>query len=110
MDGGSATRGVSHRYLLPVIGAHASDLEQPMLLYPKSANGTLKHLLLKSRDAHNKGLHVSFVFCLITSFFLQTVFYVTIQDLVLISEQISRGMYHLTRKGLVHKDLATRNI
>lgn len=50
MEGGAATRGVAHRHLLPLIGAHASDLEQPMLLYPKSSLGTLKSLLLKTRE------------------------------------------------------------
>ncbi len=52
LEGGSVTRGVSHRHLLTLIGAHASDLEQPMLLYPKSTYGTLKGLLLRSRDNH----------------------------------------------------------
>lgn len=55
LDGGAATRGVSHRHLLPLIAAHASDLEQPMLLYPKTAYGTLKSMLLQSREVH-KGL------------------------------------------------------
>jgi RYK receptor-like tyrosine kinase len=99
LEGGGATRGVSHRHLLPVVGAHASDTEKPMLLYPKSCQGTLKGLLLKSRDIHKgpaPGSHG-------TS-------YLTTHDLVYISEQIARGMYHLTRKGFVHKDLATRNI
>ena len=50
MEGGAATRGVIHRHLLPLIGAHASDLEQPMLLYLKSSFGTLKTLLLKTRE------------------------------------------------------------
>ena len=33
------------------------------------------------------------------------------QDMVFISAQIARGMYHLSRKGgIIHKDLAARNI
>ena len=65
MEGGAATRGVVHRHLLPLIGAHASDLEQPMLLYPKSSFGTLKTLLLKTREGggimlpgNNVSIHV----------------------------------------------------
>ena len=54
LEGGAITRGVTHRYLLPLIAAHASDLEQPMLLYPKTTYGTLKTLLLKSRESHKK--------------------------------------------------------
>ena len=34
----------------------------------------------------------------------------TTQDLVFMAGQISRGMYHLTKKGLTHRDLAARNI
>ena len=49
LEGGSATRGVSHRHLLPLLAAHASDLEQPMLLFPKTVHGSLKSLLLHSR-------------------------------------------------------------
>ncbi|XP_019853782.1 PREDICTED: tyrosine-protein kinase RYK-like [Amphimedon queenslandica] len=101
LEGGAATRGVIHRHLLPLIGAHASDLEQPMLLYPKSSFGTLKTLLLKTREGggimlpgNNSGQCT----------------YISTHDLVFISEQVARGMYHLTRKGQVHKDLACRNI
>ena len=33
------------------------------------------------------------------------------QDMVSVSAQIARGMYHLSKKGgIVHKDLAARNI
>ena len=49
LEGGSATRGVAHRHLLPLLAAHASDLEQPMLLFPKTVHGSLKSLLLQSR-------------------------------------------------------------
>ena len=59
LDGGAATRGVSHRHLLPLIAAHASDLEQPMLLYPKTAYGTLKSMLLQSREVHKGVTHGS---------------------------------------------------
>lgn len=97
LEGGAITRGVTHRYLLPLIAAHASDLEQPMLLYPKTTYGTLKTLLLKSRESHQRtGVN--------------DIPYLTTQDLVFMSEQISRGMYHLTRKGFTHKDLAARNV
>lgn len=34
----------------------------------------------------------------------------TSQDLVFMAAQISRGMYHLARKGVTHRDLAARNI
>ena len=36
--------------------------------------------------------------------------FLSTQELVFMAEQVARGMYHLTRKGLVHKDLAARNI
>ena len=56
LEGGSVTRGVTHRHLLQLIGAHASDLEQPMLLYPKSTYGNLKDLLLRSRECSRGGV------------------------------------------------------
>ncbi len=34
----------------------------------------------------------------------------TSQNLVMIAGQISRGMYHLAKKGHTHRDLAARNI
>ncbi len=50
LEGGSTLRHVSHRHLLPLLACHASDSEQPMLLFPKTALGTLKTVLLRTRD------------------------------------------------------------
>ena len=58
LEGGSAIRHVTHRHLLPLLAAHASDSEQPMLLFPKLALGTLKGLLLKAREPKS-GIMVS---------------------------------------------------
>ena len=50
LEGGAALRHVAHRHLLPLLACHASDSEQPMLLFPKTALGTLKTVLLRTRD------------------------------------------------------------
>lgn len=92
IEGGSAIRTISHRHLLPLLAVHSSDTEPPMMLYPKTCMGTLKSVLLKARES------------------AKPVGMLTTQELVIMAEQISRGMYHLTRKGLTHRDLATRNI
>lgn len=101
LEGGSILRHISHRHLLPILACHASDSEQPMLLFPKTSLGTLKSVLLRNRDnkttpgasSSHKGL-----------------LSLTTQELVFMAGQISRGMYHLTKKGLTHRDLAARNI
>lgn len=54
LEGGTVTKGVIHRHLLPLLAAHASDLEPLMLLYPKCSHGTLKNVLLQSRESHHK--------------------------------------------------------
>ena len=47
--------------------------------------------------------------CCITSLYLSQL--LLTQDMVSVSAQIARGMYHLSKKGgIVHKDLAARNI
>ena len=50
LEGGTTLRPVSHRHLLPLIAYYYSEGEQPMLLYPNSALGTLKTLLLNTRE------------------------------------------------------------
>ena len=50
LEGGGATRAVSHRHVLPLLAAHVSDTEQPMLLFPKTSLGTLKGLLMRCRE------------------------------------------------------------
>ena len=50
IEGGSVLRHVPHRLLLQLLACHASDTEQPMLLFPKTMHGTLKSLLLKTRE------------------------------------------------------------
>lgn len=80
-----------------------------MLLYPKCSHGTLKNVLLQSRESHHKR-QVKVPSILDFKVFVQDSLYVSTQDLVSMAEQISRGMYHLTRKGFTHRDLAARNI
>ena len=50
---------------------------------------------------------LSYTYMYILFIFSQTL---STQDLVFIVSQIARGMYHLMRRGLTHRDLATRNI
>lgn len=50
LEGGAASRHVVHRHVLPLLACHSSDSEHPMLLFPKTALGTLKSLLSKMWD------------------------------------------------------------
>ena len=50
LEGGTALRPVTHRHLLRLVAYNYLEGEQPMLLYPKSALGTLKSLLLNTRE------------------------------------------------------------
>ena len=43
-------KGMVHRHVMQLLGAHASDTEKPMLLFPKTMHGTLKDLLLHTRE------------------------------------------------------------
>ena len=139
LEGGTAIRPVSHRHLLPLLAYHYNEAEQPMLLYPKCAMGTLKSLLLQARETRSvvrpfylslslslspslpSSLppslllsHLSLSHSLIPSFphslTLSLFQMLTTQNLVFMASQISRGMYHLMRRGLMHRDLAARNI
>ena len=73
LEGGTVTKGVVHRHLLPLLAAHASDLEPLMLLYPKCSHGTLKDVLLQSRESskpHSKRQVCFFMLEYRTSVFL----------------------------------------
>ena len=53
-------------------------------------------------------MHVYTHVCMHFVLFLQLLL---TQDMVSVSAQIARGMYHLSKKGgIIHKDLAARNI
>lgn len=92
LEGGTVTKNVDHRHLLPLLAVHSSDLEPLMLLYPKCTYGTLKHVLLQSRGRS-----------------CDNSLYIGMLELVRMAEQTSRGMYHLNRKGFTHKDLGARS-
>eukprot|EP00731_Ephydatia_muelleri_P029516 Em0021g39a len=92
LEGGLVLKGMVHRHVMQLLGAHASDTEKPMLLFPKTMHGTLKDLLVNTREQRRGAMSLAS------------------QDLVWMAGQIARGMYHLNKKGLLHKDLATRNV
>ena len=53
LEGGTTLRPVCHRHILPLIAYYYAEGEQPMLLYSKSALGTLKSLLINTRETRN---------------------------------------------------------
>ena len=50
LEGGLVLKGMVHRHVMQLLGAHASDTEKPMLLFPKTMHGTLKDLLVNTRE------------------------------------------------------------
>ena len=54
-------KGMVHRHVMQLLGAHASDTEKPMLLFPKTMHGTLKDLLIHTRE-QKRGAMVGVVF------------------------------------------------
>lgn len=50
LEGGMVLKGMMHRHVMQLLGAHASDTEKPMLLFPKTMHGSLKDLLVNTRE------------------------------------------------------------
>uniref|UniRef100_H3DMV1 Tyrosine-protein kinase RYK n=1 Tax=Tetraodon nigroviridis TaxID=99883 RepID=H3DMV1_TETNG len=85
-------RGLHHRNLLPISHVCTEDGEKPMVLLPFVAWGNLKLFLrqCKLAEANNPQS-------------------VSQQDLVSMAIQIACGMSYLSRREVIHKDLAARN-
>ncbi|XP_065888443.1 tyrosine-protein kinase RYK-like [Dysidea avara] len=97
VDGCLVLRHIQHRHILQALGVYSNEQEPVMVLLARTTFGTLKQFLDDIRL--QGGPQSSYGKLLLT------------QDMVFISAQIARGMYHLSRKGgIIHKDLAARNI
>ncbi|XP_078489539.1 tyrosine-protein kinase RYK [Ciona intestinalis] len=101
----SLLRGMHHRNLLSM--KHVvlqDDSTPPMVLFHFMEGGNLKHYLQGLKLKESPGL-VSGIFGSGSTKYEQ----VSTQDLVEMAIQIACGMTYLSKRGLVHKDLAARN-
>nr|CAB3265842.1 tyrosine-protein kinase RYK [Phallusia mammillata] len=99
---GSMLKGIHHKYLLSIKSVVLDDaMLPPLVIFPFASGGNLKHYLQKVKMTDAPGYYFPSVH---TSFEQAST-----QDLVEIAIQIACGMTHLSKRGLVHKDLATRN-
>lgn len=85
-------RGLHHRNLLPISHVCTEDGEKPMVLLPFMSWGNLKLFLRQCKLAEANNPQA-----------------VSQQDLVHMAIQIACGMSYLSRREVIHKDLATRN-
>ncbi|CAL9695921.1 unnamed protein product [Knipowitschia caucasica] len=85
-------RGLHHRNLLPISHVCTEDGEKPMVLLPFVAWGNLKLFLRQCKLAEANNPQA-----------------VSQQDLVYMAVQIACGMSYLSRREVIHKDLAARN-
>lgn len=85
-------RGLHHRNLLPISHVCTEDGEKPMVLLPFMAWGNLKLFLRQCKLAEANNPQA-----------------VSQQDLVYMAIQIACGMSYLSRREVIHKDLAARN-
>jgi RYK receptor-like tyrosine kinase len=84
-----------HRNVLHVLGISSIKSGPPIVVYPLMPDGhILKDLLVKRRetDAAGAPLHP-----------------LSVPQLVFITAQVARGVNHLARNKLIHKDIAARN-
>lgn len=85
----------THRNVLNILGVSSAISGSPVAIYPLVVDGqSLKDLLMKRRETDAAGAP------------LQPL---SVPQLVYISAQFARGINHLARNGLVHKDIAARN-
>ncbi|XP_076824424.1 tyrosine-protein kinase RYK-like isoform X2 [Clavelina lepadiformis] len=98
----SLLRGMQHRNLLPM--KHVVLEGTPLVLFQLMEGGNLKRYLQAIKLNEAPGL-VPGIF----SPNLKKYEQVTTQDLVEMAIQIACGMTYLSKRGLVHKDLAARN-
>ncbi|KAF3835744.1 hypothetical protein F7725_028302 [Dissostichus mawsoni] len=85
-------RGLHHRNLLPISQVCTEDGEKPMVLLPFMAWGNLKLFLRQCKLAEANNPQA-----------------ISQQDLVYMAIQIACGMSYLSRREVIHKDLAARN-
>ncbi|XP_072294839.1 tyrosine-protein kinase RYK isoform X2 [Eucyclogobius newberryi] len=85
-------RGLHHRNLLPISHVCTEDGEKPMVLLPFIAWGNLKLFLRQCKLAEANNPQA-----------------ISQQDLVYMAIQIACGMSYLSRREVIHKDLAARN-
>ncbi|XP_042902963.1 tyrosine-protein kinase RYK isoform X1 [Parasteatoda tepidariorum] len=81
--------GLQHEYVLPLIGLCTEDQLHPILVYPFMANGNLKLFLQQCSAGYG---------CVLTTI-----------DLVSMAIQIIKAIEYLHYRGVIHKDIATRN-
>ncbi|XP_069752604.1 tyrosine-protein kinase RYK isoform X2 [Narcine bancroftii] len=85
-------RGLHHRNLLPINHVCIEDGERPMVMLPYMNWGNLKLFLRQCKLAEANNPQA-----------------ISQQDLVHMAIQIACGMSYLSRREVIHKDLATRN-
>lgn len=84
-----------HRNVLNVLGVSSAVSGSPAVVYPLIPGGQiLKDLLVKRRETDAAGAP------------LQPL---SVPQLVYIAAQFARGVNHLARNGVVHRDIAARN-
>ncbi|XP_042902588.1 tyrosine-protein kinase RYK isoform X2 [Parasteatoda tepidariorum] len=81
--------GLKHEFILPLIGLCTEDPLHPMLIYPYTSKGNLKLFL---RKCSGDPCHA-----------LMTI------DLVSMAIQIVKAIEFLHERGIIHRDIATRN-
>lgn len=98
----SLLRGMQHRNLLPIKKVVLDGPKPPMVIFPYTKGGNLKRYLcdIKFTDINSFGT---------LSSNRRNYEQASTQDLVEMGIQVACGMAFLARRGLVHKDLATRN-
>ncbi|XP_039270998.2 tyrosine-protein kinase RYK-like [Styela clava] len=98
----SLLRGMQHNNLLTIKNVVLDGPEPPLVIFPYTKGGNLKRYLrdIKFNDVNSCGTlssgHRSFE-------------QASTQDLVGMGIEVACGMRYLAKRGLVHKDLATRN-
>uniref|UniRef100_A0A8K9V7A7 Tyrosine-protein kinase RYK n=1 Tax=Oncorhynchus mykiss TaxID=8022 RepID=A0A8K9V7A7_ONCMY len=85
-------RGLHHRNLLPICHVCTEEGEKPMVLLPYMDWGNLKLFLRQCKLAEANNPQA-----------------ISQQDLVHMAIQIACGMSYLSRREVIHKDLASRN-
>lgn len=98
----SIFKGMHHRNLLPIKCVVLDGPEPPLVIFPYTKGGNLKRYLrdIKLTDLNSFGSSSSS-----RTNYEQA----STQDLVEMGMQVACGMTYLAKRGLVHKDLATRN-
>lgn len=98
----SFLRGMNHKNLLPIKRVVLDGPEPPLVLFPYTKGGNLKLYLrdIKFTDTTNCGT---------LSSNRKKYEMASTQDLVDMGIKVACGMAYIAKRGLIHKDLATRN-